>query len=166
MQITIRLMTEQDWPVVGDIYRQGIDSGLATFQTEVPTYREWDSSHIAVCRFVALADGEIAGWVALSKISERPVYSGVAEVSIYIAQAFRGQGVGRTLLNQLAVESEKAGFWMLQSNIFEDNAASRALHEKCGYRTVGHRERIGQDGRGRWRTNIEMERRSAVVGID
>jgi L-amino acid N-acyltransferase YncA len=95
-----------------------------------------------------------------------PVYSGVAEVSIYIAEQNRGRGVGQVLLNHLATESEKAGYWMLQSGIMEDNTASRILHEKCGFRTVGLRERIGKDLSGRWRNNILMERRSSVIGMD
>lgn len=166
MKLSIRKMTEQDWPDVADIYRQGIATGKATFQSEIPEYKDWNASHLPVCRFVAEADGKTAGWTALSGVSSRCVYRGVAEVSIYIAEDFRGNGVGQKLLQYLITESEKAGIWTLQSGIMEDNLASICLHEKCGFRKVGCRERIGRDCSGRWRSTVFMERRSNTVGMD
>lgn len=166
MELSIRAMNEKDWPDVAEIYRQGIATGKATFQSEIPEYKDWDASHMPVCRFVAEADGKAAGWVALSGVSSRCVYRGVAELSIYIAENFRGNGVGQKLLNYLIDKSEKAGIWMLQSGIMEDNLASICLHEKCGFRKVGFREKIGRDNSGRWRSTVLMERRSRTQGID
>lgn len=165
MSVTFRQMTEQDWPEVSLIYKQGIDTGKATFQTGIPEYSEWDAGHIKECRFVATQNDKIAGWVALSKVSSRCVYGGVAEVSIYIAEGSRGKGIGKALLDYLVSESEKVGFWMLQSGIMEDNAASLKLHEACGFRKVGLREKIGKDCTGKWRSTVLMERRSKIVGI-
>lgn len=165
MSITFRPMTEQDWPEVSSIYKQGIDTGKATFQSSIPEYNEWDAGHIKECRIVAVENGKIVGWTALSKVSSRCVYGGVAEVSIYIAENNRKNGVGQKLLNYLIDQSEKSGIWMLQSGIMEDNLASIRLHEKCGFRKVGTRERIGRDISGHWRSTILMERRSKVVGI-
>ncbi len=166
MDILIRSMTENDWPSVSEIYRQGIETGKATFQSDIPAYNEWDASHISECRFVAVHDGKVVGWTALSTVSSRCVYGGVAEVSLYIAKDYRGKGVGCKLLQYLIIESEKMDFWMLQSGIMEDNAASISLNEKCGFRQVGYRERIGRDIHGKWRSTILMEKRSGVVGVD
>jgi phosphinothricin acetyltransferase len=166
MDAVIRSMNEKDWPSVSEIYRQGIETGKATFQSDIPAYDEWDTTHIRECRFVAVVDGKVTGWVALSKISSRCVYGGVAEVSIYIAENHREEGIGRQLLKYLITESERAGFWMLQSGIMEDNAASIRLHECCGFRMVGCREKIGKDVSGKWRNNVLMEKRSHTVGID
>ena len=164
MELFIRTMAEQDWTDVAEIYRQGIATGKATFQSEIPEYKDWNASHLPVCRFVTEVDGKIAGWVALSGVSSRCVYRGVAEVSIYIGKDFRGNGVGQKLFNYLIEESEKAEIWMLQSGIMEDNLASIHLHEKCGFRKVGYRERIGRDSNGHWRNTVLMERRSSTVG--
>lgn len=161
----IRQMTKEDWPDVAEIYRQGIATGKATFQYEIPSFEEWNSAHILKCRFVAVEDDNVIGWVSLSHISSRPVYAGVAEVSIYIAAKARGMGIGKLLLNQLILESEKSGFWLLQSGIMEDNETSISLHEKCGFRKVGYRERIGRDNNGKWRSTVLMERRSSITGI-
>lgn len=166
MELSIRPMNEQDWPDVAEIYRQGIATGKATFQSEIPKYRDWDASHLPIGRFVAVAGGKVAGWAALSGVSGRCVYRGVAEVSIYIAEDSRKNGIGQKLLEYLIDQSEKAGIWMLQSGIMEDNPASIGLHGKCGFRKVGCRERIGRDINGRWRSTVLMERRSATVGID
>lgn len=166
MDVVIRSMNEKDWPVISEIYRQGIETGKATFQIDVPAYDEWNAAHIQRCRFVAMAGGKVVGWAALSKVSSRCVYGGVAEVSIYIAEGYRRKGIGQQLLQYLIEESEKADFWMLQSGIMEDNAASVRLHEKCGFRIVGYREKIGKDVRGKWRNNVLMEKRSHVIGID
>jgi phosphinothricin acetyltransferase len=166
VNILFRPMTEQDWPEVSKIYKQGIETGKATFQTCIPEYSDWDASHIKDCRFVVMENDNITGWVVLSKVSSRYVYEGVAEVSIYIAETCRGKGFGKALLNYLITKSEKSGFWMLQAGIMEDNLASLKLHEKCGFREVGLRERIGKDCKGKWRSTVLMERRSNTVGVD
>ena len=166
MDVVARSMNEEDWPSVSEIYRQGIETGKATFQSDVPAYDEWDAAHIRECRYVAVIDGEVVGWTALSKVSSRCVYGGVAEVSIYIAENYREEGIGRLLLQHLITESERADFWTLQSGIMEDNSASISLHEKCGFRQVGYREHIGRDIHGKWRSTVLMEKRSEVVGVD
>ena len=164
--VSVREMTEADWPQVAKIYREGIATGNATFETTVPTYEKWNAAHVAECRLVA-ADGDVvAGWTALSPVSSRCVYGGVAEVSVYVGEKYRGQNVGRLLLDALVEESEKQGYWMLQSGIFEENVASVVLHHRCGFRTVGFRERIGRDEHGRWRNTLLLERRSAKFGLD
>ncbi len=148
---------------VADIYRQGIATGIATFQDDVPDWASWDASHLQSCRFAAFEQGEMLGWVALSPVSSRCVYGGVAEVSIYVAATARGKGVGQALLRHLIEASEVAGLWTLQSGIFAENIHSIALHEKCGFRIVGVRERIGQKN-GVWKNTVLMERRSDTVG--
>ena len=166
MDFIIRPMNEQDWPDVAEIYRQGIATGKATFQSEIPEYKDWNASHLSICRYVAVADEEITGWIALSGVSSRCVYRGVAEVSVYIAERNRKSGIGQKLLEYLTSQSEKSGIWLLQSGIMEDNSASIHLHEKCDFRTVGYREKIGCDISGRWRNTVLMERRSRTTGID
>jgi len=166
LDVIIRSINKNDWPSVSEIYRQGIETGKATFQSDIPAYSEWDAAHIQECRFVAVLGGRVVGWTALSKVSSRCVYHGVAEVSIYIAAEARGMGIGKLLMNQLILESEKSGFWLLQSGIMEDNETSIGLHETCGFRKVGYRERIGRDNHGKWRSTVLMERRSAITGID
>lgn len=156
----IRKMQQCDWLAVSAIYLQGIKTDMATFQTGCPTYEEWDNAHVKSCRLVVLADGKVAGWAALSPVSSRCVYRGVAEVSVYIDTAFRGKKLGEIILNRLLFESEQKGFWTLQSSIMQDNKASIRLHEKCGFRMVGYREKIGQDHFGVWRNTVLMERRS------
>ncbi|MBF9222804.1 GNAT family N-acetyltransferase [Hymenobacter ruricola] len=159
-------MTAAHWPAVRAIYAEGLATGQATFATELPTWDAWDAGHLPACRLVAAADDapdQLRGWAALSPVSSRCVYGGVAEVSIYIAAAARGQGVGRALLAALVAESERQGLWTLQAGIFPENAASVRLHEAAGFRLVGRRERIGQL-RGHWRDTLLLERRSATVG--
>lgn len=156
-------MREQDWPQVAIIFREGIETGFATFQSEVPTYAQWDATHITCCRLVVEdEDGHILGWAALTPVSSRAAYRGVAEVSIYIARVFRGRSIGRQLLNVLVRDSEEAGYWMLQSVVLVENLASIALHESCGFRTVGRRERIGRLPDGTWSDTLLMERRSRL----
>lgn len=162
MKISIREMCAEDWSWVSKIYLEGIQTGKATFQTDCPSYEQWDKSHVESCRLIALIDGVVAGWTALSPVSSRCVYNGVAEVSIYIGEAYRGKGVGKALLNALISASEQAGFWTLQSGIMQDNEASIHLHEQCGFRMVGYRERIGKDSLGVWRNNVLMEHRAAA----
>ena len=155
-------MKAADWPEVRAIYLEGIATGNATFQKTAPEWEEWDTGHLAQCRLVARGDGQVAGWAALSRVSARAVYAGVAEVSVYVAARARGQGVGRLLLGALVAESERVGVWTLQAGIFPENRASLALHESAGFRVVGVRERLGcMDGR--WRDVVLMERRSAAV---
>jgi phosphinothricin acetyltransferase len=172
IDISIREMSAEDWPRVVEIYRQGLRTGISTLESQAPEFEAWDAAHDKRCRLVAVADGtianggEIAGWVALSPVSGRCVYAGVAELSVYVAEEYRGRNVGRVLLNALIEESEKAGFWTLQAGIQEENAASLALHHRCGFRTVGIRERLGRDPRGRWCSIMLLERRSGVVGAD
>ena len=157
-------LTAAHWPQVRAIYEQGLATGQATFQTEAPRWEEWDRSHLAHSRLVATDDiGQVLGWVALSPVSSRCVYGGVAEVSVYIAEAARGRGVGRKLLAALITESEAHGIWTLQASLFPENKPSLHLHIGAGFRQVGHRERIGQL-HGVWRNTLLLERRSAVVG--
>jgi len=159
-------MTAADGPAVLVIYGEGIASGHATFQTEVPSWTDWDAAHHAQPRLVARDDaGRVLGWCALSPVSRRAVYAGVAEESVYVAAGARGRGIGRRLLDAMCRESEAAGFWTLQTGIFPENVASLALHEACGFRRLGVRERIAKH-HGRWRDVVFMERRSAVTGRD
>jgi L-amino acid N-acyltransferase YncA len=157
-------MTEQDWPAVREIYLQGIATGNATFEPSAPEWKEWDERHLGSCRLVARLEGRIVGWAALSPVSSRCVYGGVAEVSIYVADDARGRGVGRRLLRALVDASEQNGIWTLQAGIFPENQVSIKLHEQVGFRTVGKRERLGCMN-GVWRDIVLMERRSAVVGV-
>jgi L-amino acid N-acyltransferase YncA len=154
----------RDWPEVAAIYAEGIATGNATFETAPPTWERWDRSHLLDHRLVARAgDGEVLAWAALAPVSDRCVYAGVAENSIYVAEAARGMGVGRRLLTALLEGSEQAGIWTIQTGIFPENTSSLALHRHCGFRVVGVRERIGQL-HGRWRDVLLLERRSARIG--
>jgi L-amino acid N-acyltransferase YncA len=157
-------MTEQDWGAVREIYLQGIATGNATFEQSVPGYREWDERHLSTCRLIARWKDKVLGWAALSRVSSRSVYEGVAEVSIYVAEETRGRGIGRKLMSGLVEASEQNGIWMLQAGILAENTVSIRLHQQAGFRIVGTRERIGcMDGR--WRDTVLMERRSSVVGV-
>ncbi len=160
----IRPLEARDWPSVRSIYMEGIATGNATFETGAPEWEEWDSKHLADARFVAEADGAVVGWAALSPVSSRKVYSGVAELSIYIAAAMQGKGVGKALLAAVVAESEAKGYWTLRSGIFPENQASLALHRRFGFRIMGTQERIGKMG-DRWRDVVILERRSTVVGV-
>ena len=161
----IREMTPSDWSQVASIYEQGIATGFATFETTVPDYDSWDGAHIQECRLVAASEDKILGWAALSPVSSRCVYGGVAEVSVYIHENTRGKGIGKSLMQQLIQESEKAGYWTIQSGIFPENKASIQLHEKVGFRFMGKRERIGKTTDGIWKDNLLFERRSKIIGI-
>jgi len=158
----IREMYKTDWDQVKEIYQQGIDTNLATFQTECPSFEEFDQSHLEDCRYVAVDGYTVVGWAVLSAVSSRCVYRGVAEVSIYVRDSYKGKKVGTQLLTHLIAKSEEHGIWTLQSAIMEDNLASIRLHEKCGFRKVGYRERIGKDRFGVWRNTVLMERRSNI----
>lgn len=164
MAFVIDTLQASDWPQVEDIYRQGIATGNATLETTTPTWEQFDADHRPDCRLVARNGAQVLGWAALAPISRRAVYSGVAENSVYVAETARGQGVGKALLRALIEASEQAGVWMLQTGIFPENTASIALHQACGFRKVGIRERIGCL-HGVWRDVVLMERRSTVVGM-
>jgi phosphinothricin acetyltransferase len=158
-------MRESDWPAVRSIYQEGIETLLATFESAAPEWDEWNKSHRRDCRLVARETGSVLGWAALSPVSDRCVYGGVAEVSVYVGEAARGRGVGKALLTELAARTEAAGIWTLQAGLFAENQASVALHRACGFREVGVRKRLGKLA-GRWRDVLLMERRSAVAGVD
>ncbi len=153
-----------DWPEVAAIYEAGIRSGNATFETAVPTWERWGDVHLHHPRLVGTVEtGRVAGWAAISAVSSRTCYRGVAEVSVYVARDARGHGVGRALLERLIDASEEAGIWTLQAGIFPENDASVALHRRCGFRVVGLREKLGRGADGIWRDVLLLERRSAVV---
>ena len=163
--MNIRNMQSLDWDEVSRIYKQGIETGFATFEQQVPSYENWDETHVKSCRLVAEEAGKVLGWAALSHVSSRCVYGGVAEVSVYIGAQSRGKGVGKALLKKLITESENAGFWTIQSGIFPENASSIALHEKVGFRFIGKRERVAKI-HGIWKDNLLFEKRSDKIGID
>jgi phosphinothricin acetyltransferase len=160
--VELRELTHEDWPAVKAIYEQGIAGGNATFEAEAPSWEDWDKTHLEGHRLVALQGGEVVGWAALAPVSERCVYAGVAENSVYVADESQGRGVGRALLEELIRGAEATGIWTIQTSIFPENRASLALHERCGFRVVGTRERIARRD-GVWRDTVFLERRSEVV---
>jgi phosphinothricin acetyltransferase len=163
-------MKPEDWDQVRTVYLDGIATGHATFEPEAPEWEKWDSSHVPHPRLVLRAGGRAAAWAALSRVSARKVYAGVAEVSVYVGKDFRGKGLGDKLLGALVAASEQEGFWTLQAGIFPENVASIELHKKHGFRVLGVRERVGKmafgDLQGKWRDVVLMERRSKVAGMD
>jgi phosphinothricin acetyltransferase len=162
--LVVGQMTPQDWNAVRAIYIEGIATGHATFEISAPEWENWDAEHLKSCRFVARLGSEVLGWAALSPVSGRCVYAGVAEVSVYVAERARCRKIGWSLLDALVTASEREGIWTLQAGIFPENVASTALHQRAGFRIVGTREKLGcMDGR--WRNVVLMERRSAVVGM-
>ena len=152
-------MQPHDWPAVREIYEQGIATGQATFETATPSWNEWDAAHFVDLRLVAEDDGGVVGWAALSPVSRRACYAGVAEGSVYVSEETRGRGIGKALLQRLLADAHEAGFWTIQTSIFPENVASIELHRRCGFRVVGTRERIGQLD-GVWRDTVLMERRA------
>ena len=164
MDFSIRPMAPPDWPGVRAVYLEGIATGNATFETEAPQWDRWDAAHSAACRLVAENAGAVLGFAALSPVSARRVYAGVAEISVYVAEQARGSGIGGALLSELVRASEAAGLWTLQAGIFPENHASLRLHQKCGFRVLGVRERVGCMA-GRWRDVVLLERRSATAGV-
>ncbi len=158
-------MIEADWPKVSEIYADGIVSGYATFETTVPSYSDWDQAHLEQCRLVVHQKEDVLGWAALSPVSSRCVYGGVAEVSVYIGKNNRGLGLGSLLMKALIRQSEAIGLWTLQSGIFPENLGSIRLHEKLGFRYIGKREKVGKL-HGQWKDNLLFERRSKTVGVD
>jgi L-amino acid N-acyltransferase YncA len=165
MDFMIDSMRPQDWEFVRAIYLEGMATGQATFETEAPDWERWDAGHLPQCRLVARKGDGVLGWAALSPVSKRQVYAGVTEVSVYVAAASRGDGVGGALMRALIEASERQGFWTLQSSVFPDNHASLALHLKHGFREVGRRERIARH-HGVWRDTVVLERRSSVAGAN
>lgn len=163
--IVIRPMETGDWASVSQIYNEGIATGFATFEKDIPTYKNWDSAHIKTCRLVAEHDNSVLGWAALSPVSSRCVYGGIGEVSVYVGQNSRGMGIGKLLIEALIQESEKEGLWTLQSGIFPENRGSIKLHEEVGFRFIGKREKVGKLD-GVWKDNVLYERRSEIVGVD
>jgi L-amino acid N-acyltransferase YncA len=158
MGISIRELRAADWPAVADIYAEGIAARLATFETELPSWEEWDAAHVPEHRYVAELDGRVAGWVALTPYSRRGVYRGVADLSVYVAEWARGRGAGRALLEHVVESARAGGLWTLQAGVFPENSASLALHRALGFRKVGVRERIGQLD-GVWRDVVLLELR-------
>ena len=161
--MTLRDLRPEDWPEVRAIYEEGIRDGNATFETEPPSWERWDAAHPQV-RLVAVRDGSVVGWAALSPASSRRCYRGVGEVSVYVAAEARGAGLGQKLLEELVARSEQAGYWTLTAGVFPENEASLRLHRACGFREVGVRERLGESN-GVWRDVLLLERRSEAVGL-
>jgi phosphinothricin acetyltransferase len=155
-------MYADDWEDVRAIYQEGIDTGQATFETSVPSWTEWDEARRANCRFVARRENQVVGWAALSPVSRREVYAGVAEVAVYVSKKEYGKGIGKCLLEALIAAAEEAGIWTLQASLFPENVASSRLFKSCGFRTVGIRERIAQH-HGVWRDTVLLERRSQGI---
>jgi len=155
-------MTPEDWPAVRRILAEGIATGVATFETSVPSWEAWDGSHTGEHRLVADDDGQVVGWAACSPVSDRCVYAGVLEISVYVAADARGTGVGSALMAALIDSTERSGVWTLQTGVFDDNAASLALQRRHGFRLVGTRERLGRLN-GVWRDVLLLERRSPLV---
>lgn len=166
MNYTLEEMKKSDWDEVSQIYLEGINTGIATFQNSIPNFNDWNNSHIKSCRLVAKSKGKVLGFAALSPTSSRPVYSGVAEVSIYIGENYRGLGIGHALMTDIIKLSEENNFWTLQSGIIKENLASIELHKKCGFREIGFREKVAKMDNGRWHDTVLMERRSKVVGVN
>jgi phosphinothricin acetyltransferase len=165
MTMTVRAMTDADAEAVLSIYADGIRGGNATFETELPDWAAFKRHRLEVGRHVVEEDDEVVGWVALSPASSRHCYRGVVDVGVYVAPRAQGRGIGRALLGTAIASAEANGLWTLNAGIFPENGASLALHQKCGFRRVGVRERIGW-GHGRWRDVVLLERRSATVGND
>jgi phosphinothricin acetyltransferase len=164
-KVLIIEMQEMHWERVKQIYESGIATGIATFETMSPSWDKWDKGHLPFARLVAISNNEVVGWVALSPVSSRCVYGGVAEVSVYVDENYKGKGIGKQLLQNLIKVSEDNGIWTLQAGIFTENIASVKLHESVGFRVIGYREKIGKL-RESWKDNYILERRSKIIGID
>jgi phosphinothricin acetyltransferase len=163
-EVGVRAMRPADWPAVAGIYAEGIATGNATFETEVPAWDHWDAAHLPGHRLVAELDGRVAGWTAVSPVSTRCAYAGVVEHSVYVAGSARGRGIGRRLLTALIESTERGGIWTIQTGIFPENEPSIGLHRSAGFRVLGVRERPGRL-HGRWRDVVVLERRSGTAGV-
>jgi phosphinothricin acetyltransferase len=161
--LVVEPMARADWPAVAEAYREGVEDGDATFEDIVPSEEEWDAAHLARFRLVARRGESVEGWAALAPVSDRSAYRGVAWDSVYVRRRARGRGVGTGLLERLVADSEAGGIWTLQAGVFPENRASLALHQRCGFRIVGVRERLGRQN-GSWRDVVLLERRSPLVG--
>lgn len=164
-KLIFRNLKKADWKQVSEIYQEGLNTGNASFETNVPNWSEWNNGHLKDCRVIAEINSRIVGWSALSTVSSRCVYGGVTEVSIYVSSNFSGQKIGTKLLERLIAESENKGIWTLQAGIFPENKGSILIHERLGFRKVGYREKIGKM-KGVWRDTILLERRSNKIGIE
>lgn len=158
----IREMTANDWDSVAAIYTEALLNGGASYETDCPDYAFWDKGHLTTCRYVFEQDGKVVGWTALTPFSYRKVYSGVAEIGIYLFKEFTGKGIGKALLQRIMDDAFSSGIWTLQASIFSDNAASLALFYSCGFRTVGYREKIGMTHLGEWKDTVLLEKRKPV----
>ncbi len=158
-------MLAAHWPDVKKIYAEGVATGNATFQASIPEWEEWDSAHVQTPRLVAVENDKVLGWAALTAVSGRCVYAGVGEVSVYVSESARGKGIGKLLLNALIAASEQNGFWTLQAGIFPENTGSIKIHEDCGFRIIGKREKIGKMN-GQWRDTLLLERRSSIPAFN
>ena len=163
--ISIEPMTAADWPAARDVHEEGIATGNATFETRAPDWEEWDAHHLPKPRLAARRGGQLLGWAALSPVSDRCAYGGVAEASVYVSESARGAGVGKSLLRSLIERAEIEGIWTIQAGVFPENVPSLRLFETAGFRTVGLRERLGKLG-DVWRDVVLLERRSEVAGAD
>ena len=163
--MTVEAMTPADWPEVVAIYEEGMETGVGTFETAAPSWDDWDAGRLPHSRLVARDDGRVIGWAALSAVSKRACYSGVADLAIYVARSARGKGVGRSLLEALIASAEAHGIWTLQGVTMAGNSASIALQQRCGFRVIGRHERIAKRD-GRWHDTVMLERRSTIVGVD
>ena len=157
----IREMRDEDWGSVSEIYKQGLEEGTSTFNTECPSFTEWNEGHVKNCRFVFEEEGKVVGWIALSPSSSRCAYKGCVEMSVYVDRNYRCHGIGTALVNTIIREAEKDGYWSIYSAIFSINKASIALHKKCGFREIGYRERIAKDRFGKWQNTTLMEYRAS-----
>lgn len=165
MMLSTRPLVAEDWAAVKNIYELGIATSIATFETTAPDWEHWNKNHLPFGRLVAMEANEVIGWVTLTAVSNRCIYQGVAEVSVYVHPNHHGKGVGKLLMNSLIFESEQKGIWTLHSSIFSENKGSIELHKKVGFRMIGYREKIGRQN-GVWKDNVLMERRSKVVGTN
>ena len=160
----IKPLEVHHWNEVKRIYEEGIATRNATFESSAPSWNAWDEAHLKNCRFVTLDDGVVTGWAALTPVSGRCVYAGVADISVYVSEAYRGKKIGSMLLQQLIISSEKEGLWTLQAGIFPENKASVALHKRSGFHLIGTRQKIGKMDNV-WRDTLLLERRSKTVGL-